>query len=313
MKILVFGAGAIGSVLGGFLARMGHDVSLLGRPRHLDKIAKDALCIGGIWGDFRTKAFTLYRSSSEIPRDAAFDLVLLTVKSFDTEKAVDELVPLLDTGAQHAAPLLVSFQNGLGNIETILKKIPADRYLAGRAIFGADLEPGVVIITVNADDLVIGALPGTRPIVDAETIAQVFRLAKLPTRAVPDILTHVWAKVIYNCALNGICALHEIPYGAILKDSGLKAWMEAIVRECYAVGLKKGVALKPPNAADFLRLLEDELIPKTAAHYPSMLRDLKRGRPLELDALNGAIARIGEDLGMPTPANKKLIESLKNK
>ncbi|HTL71425.1 MAG TPA: 2-dehydropantoate 2-reductase, partial [Candidatus Eisenbacteria bacterium] len=137
MKVLVFGAGGIGSVFGGFLARTGHEVTLLGRPWHLDAVRKNGLTITGIWGDYRIKAFDLETSAAELARrDPSFDLILLTVKSFDTARAVEELAPLMKEET-----MLVSLQNGLGNVETILKKVPADRFLAGRVIFGVETAP----------------------------------------------------------------------------------------------------------------------------------------------------------------------------
>ena len=299
VKILIFGAGGVGSVFGGFLARMGHEVSLLGRPWHLDAIRKDGLLITGIWGDYRTKAFDLYTGIDEIrKKDIPFDLIILTVKSFDTETAAKELAPLM-----HERTTLVSFQNGLGNIETILTKVKQGQFLIGRVIFGVETSPGVAKITVTADATAIGALSGARPKISAEDLAHLLSLCKIEAKAVPNILTYIWAKVVYNCALNGICALREIPYGKILENDETKEAMKAIVRECYAVAQKKGVAMEPATADAYIELLIKTLIPRTASHFPSMLQDLKKGKRTEINALNGAIAKLGDELGIPTPAN----------
>src|ERR1700690_4030844 len=108
MKILIFGAGGVGSVVGGFLARTGHEVSLLGRTRHLDIIQKKGLFITGIWGDYRIKAFDLYSSAAALAEtDPKFDLILLTVKSYDTQNAAKELLPFLGPET-----VLLSLQNG---------------------------------------------------------------------------------------------------------------------------------------------------------------------------------------------------------
>jgi len=305
MNILVFGAGGIGSVLGGFLARMGHDVSLVGRDWHLDAVRKQGLVITGIWGDYRIKAFQCYRAAADIPKKD-FDMVLLTVKSYDTAKAVDELLPFLGEKTT-----LISFQNGLGNIETILEKgVKPENYLIGRVIFGVDLEPGIVKVTVSADDIRIGELPGVDSKLGAFQAARIFSLAKVPAQPVPNILTYIWSKVIYNCALNGICSLHEMPYGKILEFEDTRKAMERVVEECYAVGTKKGIKLDPPDYHDFIDLLKAKLIPSTAAHYPSMLQDLRRHKRTEISALNGGIRRLGETLGIPTPENKRIEEAV---
>ncbi len=306
MKILIFGAGGIGSVLGGFLARMGHDVALLGRAAHLNEIRKKGLAITGIWGDYRVKAFDLYESAKDIlTKNLSFDLIFLTVKSYDTKQAVEELAPLMKDNTT-----LISFQNGLGNIESILEKISAENFLPGRAIFGVETEPGLARITVQADELVVGALPGVTPKRNPVEVAHLLSLAKVQTKAVPNILTHIWSKVIYNCALNALCSLHEMPYGKILEREDTRLAMERIVRECYAVGAAKRVALEPSTADRYLELLTGTLIPKTASHFPSMLQDLKKGRRTEIEALNGAIARSGRELGVPAPENQKVAEAI---
>ncbi len=286
---------------------MGHEVSLLGRAWHLDVIEKEGLRITGLWGEYRVKAFDLYRTADEVAKKhCVFDLIFLTVKSFDTEKAAQELVPFMSENT-----MLVSFQNGLGNIETILKRVHPSQFLAGRVIFGAEIRPGVVTVTVNADDIVLGALPAVTPKLSAIRVAHTLSLSRLPVRAVPNILTYIWSKVIYNCALNGICTILEIPYGKILDDVDARKQMEEVVRECYAVAQKKEITLDPPSAQEYLSLLIGGLIPKTASHYPSMLQDLRRGKRLDIDALNGAICRLGAEVGVLTPVNQSIANKVK--
>ena len=306
MRILIFGAGGVGSVLGAFLARMGHDVSLVGRAAHMDAIRKNGLAVSGIWGSFRTKAFELYRGAAEVPKDEApFELIFLTVKSFDTASAVEEAARFMNENS-----VLVSFQNGLGNSETILEKITPQQYLAGRVIFGVQLEPGAVEVTVTADAVALGAWPGAEPKHSAKEVAALLNDAGIAARAVDDIRSVIWAKVIYNCALNGICTLHEMPYGNILKNEDTRAWMRDIVRECYAVAGAKKVTLDPPSTDKYIEWLFGTLIPRTAAHFPSMLQDLKKKKKTDIDALNGAIARYAQAENISVPLNARITEAI---
>ncbi len=307
MKILIFGAGAVGSLLGGFFAKSGHDVSLLGRPAHLDEIRRKGLQIKGIWGTHVVKSFSLYSNAGDLT-NSEFNLVILTVKSFDTEKAVSEILPLLQI---HTT--LISFQNGLGNIETILRKVRPEQYLIGRIITGIVLVPGEIEVTVSADALAIGKVPGTKPIRSPEFFAGLFNQSKIPARAVPNIETLIWSKVIYNCALNGPCSILEIPYGKMFDRPERMESMRKIVGECYGVGKAKKIALEPATAKEYFDLLIKELIPKTAAHYPSMLRDLRKGRRTEIDSLNGAVYRLGEGFKIPTPENKRITDLIHKK
>lgn len=309
MRVLVYGAGAIGSVLGAFLARAGHDVTLVGRRRHLDAIARSGLLVTGIWGDFRVKAFDLHETAAEASaRRTAYDWILLTVKSYDTSEASSQIRPLVGERTQVAA-----FQNGLGNAEAALEILPPEHYLAGRAIFGAEAEPGLVRVTVEADPLAIGPLRGHRTVRTALELAQLFQGGKLAATAVDDILPVLWSKAVYNCALNGPCSLAELPYGSMLETEDSRRLLAEIVRECYAVAPEAGVTLDPPDPESYLRVLTDRLIPKTAAHYPSMLRDLRAGRRTEIEALNGAIGRLGRRAGIPTPANDRIAEAVLSK
>ena len=254
MKILVYGAGGIGSVVGGFLARTGHEVSLLGRPWHLDAIRKNGLAITGIWGDYRIKAFDLYTDLAGLKKAAVpFDLILVTVKSYDTAAVAAELPSLMNENT-----MVLSLQNGLGNIEALRKTVCPDNFLAGRAIFGVETEPGAAKVTVIADPVHVGALPGAKPKLSADRMATALSTAKVPALAVADIVSSIWAKVIYNCALNPICTLSGIPYGKILEDPETRAKMRAVVRECYAVGQRLGVRLEPASAGEYIELLEKD-------------------------------------------------------
>ena len=307
MKVLIFGAGGVGSVVGGFLARTGHEVSLLGRPWHVEAIRKNGQAIKGIWGDYRIKAFDLYTTIAEVENSGtSFDLIILTVKSFDTQEAVKQLAPLMKPHT-----MLLSLQNGLGNIEAILEKVSPEQFLAGRIIFGVETEPGVAKVTVNADSVYIGpGVEGSTPKLSAYQMAAILNTAKIPSQGVPDILPYIWSKVIYNCALNAICTIHEIPYGKILENDDTREMMKSIVRECYAVGTQKGVVLSPASAEEYIDLLVGKLIPRTAAHFPSMLQDVRRGKKIDIDSLNGAIVRLGRETKTPTLANESVIQSL---
>ena len=309
MNILIFGSGAVGSVLGGLLARMGHSVSLIGRSWHLDVIRKQGLTITGLWGEYRIRTFYLYTSVEEIPTEKRhFDLILLTVKSFDTETAVNQLIPLISPET-----MVISFQNGLGNIEALLKKIRPEQCLIGRIITGCELSPGAVKVTVSADDLLIGALPGIHTVRSPDSAVRLFRLSKIPARATDKIVSEIWLKVVYNCALNGLCSVRGIPYGKILESPKGPETLRHVVAECFEVAHREGIVLDPGTADAYFDHLVKQLIPVTAAHFPSMLRDLQRGKRTEIEALNGAICHLGQKLGVLTPENQRITDLIRQK
>ncbi|PIQ83517.1 MAG: 2-dehydropantoate 2-reductase [Candidatus Omnitrophica bacterium CG11_big_fil_rev_8_21_14_0_20_63_9] len=301
MRVLVIGAGAIGSTLGGFLAKAGHRVVLLGRPWHLDAVRRSGLRISGLWGEHVVTSLSLATDPSGVDRSAPFDWIFVCVKAHQTASAA-ELLP------QFLGPhtLVCAFQNGLGNYEILSRSIAPSKIVLGRIIFGVELEPGHVRVTVCADEVLIGAVDRRVPRERLSQLVSTLQSAGIPTRATATILTALWAKVLYNCALNGLSTLLEVPYGKLLEHRGARIIMEGVIEEAYQVASAHGVRLEPAGAEAYRKLLFKRLIPDTAAHRSSMLQDVRRGRPTEIDALNGAIVRLGQQAAVPTPMNTLL-------
>jgi 2-dehydropantoate 2-reductase len=308
MEILVYGAGAIGSVFGGFLSRK-HGVTLLGRPWHLHEVRRLGLQVTGIWGSHTFTKLELATEAKPLrSRKPRFDLILCTVTASDTAAAAKEIKRI---AKDHA--LVLSLQNGYGNIDALSAEVPIGQILAGRVIFGAELTPGVATVTVSADDVLVGEAGKSKKLDRAEQIAQAFTDCGIKTKAVPDIHRHLWAKLIYNCALNGLATLLDIPYGKLLLTPETKELMKAIVEEIYAVAKKRKADLEPTTAAGYLQRLFKKLIPVTSAHYPSMLHRIRHGHRTEIAHLNGAIVELGKRHHVATPINALVAELVKAK
>lgn len=304
MKILVFGAGAIGSVFGGFLSRS-HEVTLLGRAWHLDAIRKKGLRVEGIWGRHRFRNFHLATDAQRLFRSIPpFDLILVTVKSYDTPHVTQFLKNRL-----RPATVVLSLQNGVGNIETLHRFLPPSQVMGGRVITGVEIGPGKVTVTVSADKIRMGeSVRGRKPSQRARALARLFSACGLPADAVPDVEKYLWAKLVYNCALNALASLLGVHYGALAEGESTRALMEAVIREVYRVARAKRIPLEPGTAEKYIRLFYRKLVPSTYGHHPSMLQDLRRGKRTEIDALNGAVVRFGRALRIPTPFNELLTE-----
>ncbi len=312
MKILVYGAGAIGSVFGGFLAKAGHNVILLGRPQHMEIIKSKGLKIEGIWGDYLIDSnLTCYTNSQVIKQEhyATFDLVLLTVKAYDTFSAAADLRNIVGMDT-----LVLSLQNGIGNTEILAKNIGADQVLAGMIIFGAKIStPGTVEITVSADDVVIGRITEKTDKKIVEKISDEFNKAGIKTRTSDKIESVLWNKILYNCALNALASILNINYGQLLDTEYTRNIMRRIIWEIYTVAEKKGIELEIKQKDDYAKILFNHLIPLTASHRPSMLQDLEKRKKTEIDYLNGMIAQMAKDLGIQAPTNLILSELIKFK
>ncbi|MDX2171066.1 MAG: ketopantoate reductase family protein [Deltaproteobacteria bacterium] len=307
MKILIAGAGALGSVFGGFLRRAGNDVTLLGRAAHLEAIGRGGLRIDGLWGAHVVGGFTCATEVAALR--GVFDAILLPVKSPDTTAMARAIVPHLA-----ADGVVISLQNGLGNVEAIEAIAGAERTLGARVIFGAAIpEPGRVSVTVFADPTAIGALqPGRHPNRDAAARAWA---ARCDAAGVPAIYTDrlpalLWAKVFYNAALNPLGALRRVHYGALPEDPSSRATMDAVIDEAFAVARADGVTLPWPDAAAYRAEFYGRLVPATYHHRSSMLQDLSLHRRTEIMAINGEIVRRGAQYGIATPVNAELVRRI---
>jgi 2-dehydropantoate 2-reductase len=303
------GAGAMGSVFGGFLADAGHRVVMIARKAHADAITKKGLFIHGIWGERRADSLSVYTSLADTPDDEKFDAVLLSVKSYDTASALSELLRVFPD-----IPPVISLQNGLGNLEMIAGCIGKEKTIGGRMIFGVELnEPGHVTVTVAADSTKLGGLPrGIDPAFVAQ-LAQMITAAGIPTDAVPDIERYIWGKVLYNCALNALATIMNVHYGRLLDSDGTKEIMTHIVEEIFIVAAARGINHGWEKPEDYRRELFDVLIPRTFEHHPSMLQDMRRGKKTEIDALNGAVATMGAEHGIDVPYNWTITQLIKAK
>ncbi len=304
--ILIAGAGGLGSVFGAMLRAAGHRVAMLGRREHLDAIAERGLELSGLLGRRVVRGFTLADDPARL--DGRFPLILFTVKSYDTEAMALAIEPLLEDGG-----LLVSMQNGLGNIETLVGRFGANRVLGARVIFGAEIaHPGAVRVTVFAEPVAIGPAPAIHGNSArgmerrASQIAQLIAAAGIPCQSCADIMPVLWTKVLYNAALNPLGALLKLHYGALAGDPDLRRIMDQTIEEAFAVARRLGVALPFGDAAEYRALFYGRLVPLTYDHRPSMLKDLEcRGRT-EIDALNGRIVELADAMGLRADINRTL-------
>ena len=285
VRICVFGAGAIGCYFGGLLARAGHDVTFIGRPAHVEAINARGLILE-IAAGTETVAARAAVDASGIDRP---DLVLVCVKSADTETVADALAGRL--GPQTA---ILSLQNGVNNAERLGARL-------GREVVSAIVYAGTGMAGPGhvkhhgGGDLVIGASPASAD------LAGLLGAAGIPTTVSDDIHGALWSKLITNCAYNALSAVGPVSYAAMLDTDGAREVMLAVVHECEAVAAACGVTL-PPDIADRVMAVAGRM----PAQMSSTAQDLLRGKPTEIDFLNGHVVRKGAEHGIPTPTNLAL-------
>jgi 2-dehydropantoate 2-reductase len=295
-SVAVVGAGAVGSYFGALLARAGVDVMLIGRPDHVNAITD-----GGLRIDSTTHGGSVrVRASSDVRAVAEADVIVVAVKTVDTETTAREFSRYTSPGA-----VAVSLQNGVENAAQIhaasgLRTVPAAVYVAVGLTAPGQLRH------LGRGDLVVGtssSIPSGATTDDVALVASLFQRAGVPCRIVPDIAPEMWTKLAMNCAYNAISALTRRSYGVIAADARGRELIASILREVVAVA-----------DASAVRLDEGELFDgamKLAAGMRDTLsstaHDLVRGRRTEIDSLNGFVARRGSETGVDTPVNSALL------
>ncbi len=298
-QVAVIGAGAVGCYFGGMLARAGAPVVFAGRPgkasAHLEALSRDGLRFDSV--NFQEQVSVRVASLDEAVRAA--DIVLLCVKTLDTESAAQQIAPHLKPGA-----VVVSLQNGVDNVERI------------RAAAGFEALPSVVYVAAaiprpghlrhaGRGDLVVGH--PTRK-ADVQRLADLFTRASVPCRISDHLEGDLWVKLIMNCAGNAISALARTTYGKIVAHQPAMQLVMTVIEEAVAVARAAGIALPQTDfTAAGIKLLAGDLKNATS----STALDIAAGRRTEIASLNGFIASCGAALGIPTPVNQTLFALVK--
>lgn len=295
MRFLIFGAGALGSVVAARLADI-HEVSLLGRKEHVDAINECGLRVTGHTEVLQKKinAAANLATIDGAPPDA----ILITVKAYDTRSAVRALSNYWNK------PIFVSLQNGLGNEEAIAEH--ATKVLGAVINQGATfIGPGEVFHAGSAE-IDFGPFAGTTN-EDAETVAAAFREVGFPAQAKQDIREKIWAKVILNAAVNPLTALLRKRTGELAETEALKPVLKLIVKESVAIAAASGVTLNETKILDKIVAVAKA----TRDNKSSMLQDLEKGRRTEIDAINGELIARAHEHGIACPANELLVNLIR--
>ena len=287
MRILVFGAGAIGSLVGGALSRH-HAVTLVARPTPAETIRRSGLRIHG-----KTELHVHPDVVERATEAEAPDVVVIAVKSHDTPAALEALRPFWSSA------LFLSLQNGLGNVELLASS--AERVLGGVTYNGVTFMGPGEVEHAGEGDTVLGPVRGAA-FAEAESFAAALRECGLPATTTWDIQTALWSKAVLNAVFNPLTGLLGLKSGALIESPYLMECAEDIVDEAVAVARAQDVRLERSSILQRVRAVSLA----TAENLSSMLQDLERGRRTEIDAINGAIARLAGEMGLSAPVNRLL-------
>jgi 2-dehydropantoate 2-reductase len=314
MKILLYGAGAVGLGLASCLVKSGSRIDLIGRAETVAALKLNGLARTGLFGDFTAApdAFGAYASLSELPQ-SDFDFILVCTKSFDTRTAAQQIadIPFLNT----ASTPIVLCQNGWGNAEIFAEQFPKERIKSGRVITGFRRpQKHQVDITVHADAIHLGSLFDD-DVSGLKKLSAAISAGGIPCAVTPTISKDLWAKMLYNCMLNGLSTVFDVPYGLLGESPHTRELMENIAHEVYAVMTAAGYDTHWTSAEDYIDTFYKHQLPPTYNHETSMLQDIRAGKRTEIDALNGAVVALGQQHDVPAPTNTtvcRMIQFMEN-
>ncbi len=297
MKIGIFGTGALGGFYGGVLVKGGADVVFIARGKILKTIKERGLTIKS----FKHGQFTVKVKAKENPEEAGkVDVVLLCVKSYDTERVAPLLLSMLKEDS-----VVISVQNGIENEEILSKVVGKDRVFGATAFIGTYVESPGIVVHQAAGLLEIGELSG-KITERVERIVNFLKSNGIEARVSKDINYALWKKLLWNVSFNPYSVMTRATVSQMLKVSETKEVLRNLMEEATLVAKAYGVELKTKTIDDYLNPSEDLMDYKT-----SMLVDFERGKPLEIEGITGALIRKARDKGIDIPYNKCVYATVK--
>jgi 2-dehydropantoate 2-reductase len=300
MRIAVIGAGGVGGYFGARLAAAGEDVRFIARGAHLEAIRRDGLKV-----DSTASPLTVKVRAAADPAELGpgpYDLVMIAVKLWGTTDAIETARKLMTPGTA-----VVSFQNGVDGIPTLVKAFGHDAVLGGVAHVSTHISaPGVVHQTGAFQRLTVGEPSGglsarVTAFVDAA------KRAGINAIAAEDIHAAIWDKFVFLATFSGVCTLSRQDKAHVFGDPDLRKIFDEALAEAVAVGRAQGVQM--PQDQYEKTLAFGVSLPETMK--PSLLHDFEAGNRLEVEFLSGAVARLGAASGVPTPIHRTIYAALK--
>jgi 2-dehydropantoate 2-reductase len=297
MRVCVIGAGAMGSVFGGLLAHVGHDVTFVDTwEENVAAINANGVRLDGVKGELRIPATAV----AGLPHGLEADLAMIWTDANNTRRAAV-------TAAAALAPdgFAITLQNGIGNVETLVEVLGKPRVAAGSSMCSAAMRgPGHASFT-HMGMTSVGEIDGGGS-ARVERLREALAQARFEARVHPDIMALIWSKFAHNCAVNAICATTGLRVGEVARVAALDRLQDHVIDEILAVTQAQGITL---DDSDFRAHVKAHCWKKF--NRPSMLQHIEAGKRTEIDALNARLVEEGRRLGVPTPYNDALACLLK--
>lgn len=314
MNIIVIGAGAVGIGLASSVLSQNANVSIYARGETAKAIKENGIERCGLFThySFTNEEIDVYEDYAEIPKDT-FDYVFITSKT----TANDEISKNLNEYRQILKPdfKIIIFQNGFGNDEPYLRFFDKTEVFSARVITGFSRpQRHISEVTVYTEPLLIGSLQKQDPS-DLKQIADMITASGIKCELTDEVDKYLWAKMIYNCALNPLGAILDVNYGKLTENEYSKELMDNIIDEIFDVIKASGYETLWNSSEEYKKVFYEKLVPDTYEHYSSTHQDIQRKIKTEIDSLTGKVIELGEANNVDVSTNKiiyKLIKSIES-
>jgi len=313
MKTLIYGGGAVGLGVASCLLHSGVHVDIIARESTVSALRELGLKRTGIFGEFHIipERFGSYSSLEEISdlSSGPYDYILVCTKSNDSQQTAEDIYAHYQFSGDKGK--IVLFQNGWGNAEKFVSLFPPDRIYNARVITGfCRPHKNEVEVTVHADAIHLGSLFGN-DISILEPLCRSIDQGGIPCEVVEEVAKDLWAKMLYNCALNPLGAIFNVPYGVLGKWPYSREIMEETIREIFRIMELHGYRTHWDTAEEYIDIFYEKLLPPTEGHESSTLQDIRARKRTEIDALSGAVVELAKKAGVNATYNNMLYNMVK--
>lgn len=299
MKIVILGTGGVGGYFGGLLAKAGNDVTFVAKDEHHKAIKQNGLKVKSVRGDFVIKPALVVQSIEQVKSP---DLVIFTVKTYDTEQAAKELARVAEDNT-----IILTFQNGVDNDNEIKKYVSKGKIYPGVAyVISTKTKPGVIEQTGGMCKLIFGDRSNPRNS-ELKAIEKLMQEAEIDATASEDISRDLWNKFMFIAAFSGMTAVCRSPIGKVLGNPTTESLYEDCVQEAIKVAKARGVNVKD-NALKKILEISSGTSPNAKS---SLLVDVENRRRNEIETLNGTIVRFGKENNVDVPINELIYGAIK--
>ena len=308
MNILLIGAGGVGIGIATSVLSQGAKLSVYATGETAKAIRENGLERTGLFTHYSFEGVPVYDDYKDIPKNH-FDYIFVaskTTANADIAKNLDEHKEILKDDTK-----IIIFQNGFGNDEPYLKYFSKERVFVARVITGFRRpERYISEVTVYTEPILLGSLQKENPQCLAK-IAEMISESGINCELTDEIDKYLWAKMLYNCALNPLGAILDVNYGRLTENEYSKEIMNSIIDEIFEVIQASGYSTLWDNPDDYKDLFYSKLVPDTYNHYSSTHQDIQRKIRTEIDSLNGKVIELGEKNNIDVTTNRIIYNQIK--